>query len=148
MDTQVSSLDEGLEDPRFNDRVRRHTAPYVNARIDRLTNATLQERLDAGRDAIVARLAELDREWDVDRALMVNFAVAGAVALELGRRRSGFLYLLRVQQAFLLLHAIVGWCPPLALLRRLGFRTAKEIAAERALLVERLRAAPRPELVR
>ena len=28
-------------------------------------------------------------------------------------------------------HALQGWCPPLAVLRRLGFRTAKEINEER-----------------
>jgi hypothetical protein len=33
--------------------------------------------------------------------------------------------------AFLLLHAVQGWCPPLPVLRRLGFRTAAEIAYER-----------------
>lgn len=32
---------------------------------------------------------------------------------------------------FLLQHAVQGWCPPVALFRRLGFRTASEIEAER-----------------
>jgi len=33
--------------------------------------------------------------------------------------------------AFLLQHAVQGWCPPLPVLRRLGFRTAREIEVER-----------------
>jgi len=33
--------------------------------------------------------------------------------------------------AFLLQHAIQGWCPPVPILRRLGFRTADEINRER-----------------
>jgi hypothetical protein len=32
---------------------------------------------------------------------------------------------------FLLQHAIQGWCPPVPILRRLGFRTADEINRER-----------------
>lgn len=36
--------------------------------------------------------------------------------------------------AFLFQHAIQGWCPPLPILRRLGFRTAREIDAERTAL--------------
>jgi len=32
---------------------------------------------------------------------------------------------------FLLQHAVQGWCPPLTVFRRLGFRTAGEIARER-----------------
>ncbi len=35
-----------------------------------------------------------------------------------------------VVAAFLLQHALQGWCPPLPLLRRLGIRTAAEIHDE------------------
>jgi hypothetical protein len=31
----------------------------------------------------------------------------------------------------LLLHAVQGWCPPVPLFRRLGFRTSAEIHQER-----------------
>jgi hypothetical protein len=31
----------------------------------------------------------------------------------------------------LLQHAVQGWCPPIPILRRLGFRTADEINRER-----------------
>ncbi|HEX9172508.1 MAG TPA: hypothetical protein VF861_07590, partial [Telluria sp.] len=33
--------------------------------------------------------------------------------------------------AFMVQHALQGWCPPLAVLRRLGLRTVKEINDER-----------------
>lgn len=36
--------------------------------------------------------------------------------------------------AFLLQHALQGWCPPLPVLRALGVRTAEEIGAERTAL--------------
>jgi hypothetical protein len=35
---------------------------------------------------------------------------------------------------FLFQHAIEGWCPPVPILRRLGFRTAREIDIERVAL--------------
>jgi hypothetical protein len=36
-----------------------------------------------------------------------------------------------VVAGFLLQHAVQGWCPPVPLFRRLGFRTAAEIDYER-----------------
>jgi hypothetical protein len=36
--------------------------------------------------------------------------------------------------AFLFQHAMQGWCPPVPILRRLGFRTADEIGKERMAL--------------
>lgn len=124
------------------DRVREHTAGIVNERIDAHTRLLVRDTVARGRDAIVRRLAELDQEWDVDRALMVNFALAGGTSflLGLGRyvnkpllqpRRKGFLYVFGSQLGFLLLHGLAGWCPPASLFRRLGFRTAREIAAEK-----------------
>ena len=139
MNDQLSPLGAAIRDARSDDRIRRHTSPDVNAAIDRSSRASIDDAVSAGRDAIVARLKELDREWDVDRALMTNFAIAGSITHELGHRvHRGFTPFFRAQMGFLLMHAVVGWCPPLVLFRRLGFRTAKEIAAERSALVERL----------
>jgi hypothetical protein len=117
----------------------------VNRKIDRLTSASITEHTQAGPEAIQRRLAELDHEWDVDRALMVNFAIAGGAAFALGLARytdsplfgprlKGFLYLFGTQLAFLLAHGVVGWCPPVVLFRRLGLRTQREIDTERAAL--------------
>lgn len=41
-----------------------------------------------------------------------------------------WLALLAVVTAFLFQHAVQGCCPPLPILRRLGFRTAEEIGQE------------------
>jgi hypothetical protein len=132
-------------DPREDDRVRRHTSAPVNLKIDRLTRAVIEDCATGGRDMIVTRLKELDREWDVDRALMANFAVIGGVTLALSERHhENWKYLFRAQLGFLLMHAVVGWCPPLPVFRRLGFRTAKEIGVERMALLELLETAPRP----
>jgi hypothetical protein len=40
-------------------------------------------------------------------------------------------FLVSTAAAFLLQHAIQGWCPPVGFFRRFGFRTATEIDYER-----------------
>lgn len=83
-------------------------------------------------DKIDERLEELDREWDIERALEANASSVALVGLALGltsdRRWLGLPVLV---SGFLLQHALQGWCPPLPLLRGLGFRTAEEIGQER-----------------
>jgi hypothetical protein len=127
------------------DRVRDHSAQIVNRRIIRGIEASVARCLRQGRDAVVRRLAELDREWDIDRVLMAHFAIAGGIACGvgldkyshqplLGRRQRGWLYFIGAQLTFLFMHASVGWSPPAVVWRRLGIRTKSEIAAERSLL--------------
>jgi hypothetical protein len=135
------------------DRVRGHTAPVVNRRIDRSTQAAMDRSIAEGRDAVLRRLSEIDREWDIDRALMVIFPIAAGVSSALGMRRlvrrrwfgsrsNPFLRLFTAQLGFLLLHGAVGWCPPASLLRRLGFRTKAEIERERWTLLRHLEGEP------
>jgi hypothetical protein len=120
------------------DRVRQHTASTVNARIDREAATRLSEYERLGPIERGRRLAELDREWDIDRGLMLLFSVAGGLTFTLGmtrmgrlRRWNGWLSLFATQVGFMGFHAAVGWCPPVVLLRRLGVRTRKEIDRER-----------------
>jgi hypothetical protein len=157
--TSEAQSDADLAQHLQTDRVRQHTAPYVNARIDALSRASVAACIAAGAAGIQRRLEELDREWDIDRALMVNFAVAGGVTFTAGLaryvqsspmrpRNKGFLYFFGTQLAFLLLHGVAGWCPPASVFRRLGFRTQREIEVERARLRDALREvadAPNPQ---
>lgn len=113
------------------DRVQRHTSETVN----RAIHAAMLERLvyfALHPERIESRLDELDREWDIERALEANassFALAG-LTLGVARDRR-WLALPAAVAGFLLQHAVQGWCPPLPVLRRLGFRTAHEIDQER-----------------
>ena len=53
--------------PATTSRVAMHTADDVNERIRRETDKSLEVYRSAGGDAIARRLAELDREWDIER---------------------------------------------------------------------------------
>ena len=130
--------------PPGQDPIREKTSEAVNARIDRETRGAIDEASESTVH-LRERLAELDHEWDVDRALMLNFAVLGGISATLSlissarRGHPGFFgLLLYTQLGFLAYHAVKRWCPPLPVLRRLGFRTSHEICAERIALHERL----------
>jgi hypothetical protein len=82
------------------------------------------------------RLAELDREWNIERMLetqLGSMALLGTI-MSLITRNKWWLILTGVPASFMLMHAIQGWCPPLPLLRSLGVRTAREIEEERCAL--------------
>ena len=118
--------------PSTVERVPQHTADHVNEQIRRQTEATVARTAAAGPAAIDRRLAELDREWDVERTLEANAATAVLVGVTLGAtvdRR--FFFFPAVIAGFLLQHAVQGWCPPLPIFRRMGFRTQTEIEEER-----------------
>jgi glutathione S-transferase len=141
--TQTTERGSGaaFEAPYF-DRVRERTSPRVNRRIDLSTAASLDRFVDADPATIARHLDDLDREWDIDRAVMAVFAGAGGIAglLSLGRWLSGkkpgrAAAVLAVQLGFLFHHARSGWCPPVAVLRRLGFRTRMEIEEEKRALL-------------
>src|SRR3569623_464655 len=113
-------------------RVPDHTARHVNEEIRRNTEDRIARTVAAGPQAIDGRLAELDREWDIERTLEANAAtvaaVGGGLALLVDRR---FALIPLVVGGFLFQHAVQGWCPPLPVFRRLGFRTQTEIDYER-----------------
>ncbi len=113
------------------DRVPSHTSEDVNERIRALTRASIAYYSEHPEE-IERRLRFLDEEWDVERVLEANaagLALSGTVLGIFADRK--FLVLPLAVTAFLLQHAVQGWCPPLPVLRRLGIRTAREIEAER-----------------
>lgn len=114
------------------ERVRRHTNPRTNDRIDRRTASSIQSYVNRSDGAITQRLDSLDREWDIERVLETNASTLALAGLMLGatvNRR--WLALTGGVLGFLLVHGIHGWCPPLPVLRRLGVRTRAEIDRER-----------------
>jgi hypothetical protein len=81
------------------------------------------------------RLRELDEEWDIERAIEANAAVIGFLGVTLSATHDRrWLFLPALVTGFLFQHAVQGWCPPVPVLRRLGFRTSFEIEEERQAL--------------
>ena len=118
--------------PSTTARVPAHTAGHVNEDIRRRTEENVARVAAAGPAAIDRRLAELDREWDIERLLEANASTLSLIGLGLGRFVDRRFYLLpAVVVGFLLQHAVQGWCPPMPVFRRLGVRTASEIEEER-----------------
>ncbi len=93
------------------------------------------------------RLEELDQEWDIDRMLEAHTAglAIGGFLLGAVMNRKWFV-LPGLAGCFLLQYALEGWCPQLPVLRRLGFRTAEEIAQERLRVVAGSKAASEAEI--
>lgn len=116
-------------------RVTVNTAAHVNQAIRDAANARIAQLAASPVAAIEARLAALDREWDIERCLETGAAslilTGGVLGTTVDRK---WLLLSAGVAAFLLQHAVQGWCPPLPLLRRRGVRTADEINYERMTL--------------
>ncbi|MGM1030463.1 MAG: hypothetical protein ACQEWM_11450 [Actinomycetota bacterium] len=117
------------------DPVRKATDHGVNGRLDEERVARVTALVNAPPDAIARAIDDLDRTWDVERVLEANAATITLVSLALSRLHSTkWLVLSAAVPAFLLQHAIQGWCPPIWLIRRLGVRTRREIDVERTAL--------------
>lgn len=117
--------------PSTTDRVPAHTNPEVNAQIREDYAARIAD-FAAHPERIDDRLEELDREWDIERAIEANAATLALAGLALGATMDRrWLVLPALVTGFLMQHALQGWCPPVPVLRRMGFRTASEIDRER-----------------
>jgi Protein of unknown function (DUF2892) len=117
--------------PSTHQRVRGSTASRINRRIDDQIARNVRY-YSANREEIDWRLSELDEEWDVERMIEANASALMLVGIVLGATADKrFLLLPAAVAAFLLQHAVQGWCPPIPILRRFGFRTADEINRER-----------------
>jgi hypothetical protein len=113
-------------------RVPENTSEEANVAI----RARIQEHVAyyaaLGPEAINERLADLDREWDIERFLEANAATVALFGLTLGTVVDRRFYILPAAVAgFLLQHAFQGGCPPVEILRHFGMRTASEIDEER-----------------
>jgi hypothetical protein len=120
--------------PNTVERVPLNTSDEINQRITRETNRRVHFYA-ANPVGIDRRLRELDEEWDIERVLEANAAsaaLAGTMLAVAVHKR--WLMLPALVGGFLLQHAVQGWCPPVPILRRMGYRTAREIETERIAL--------------
>lgn len=112
-------------------RVEDHTPEILNQRIRERFEANLMYFV-ANPGEISQRLRELDKEWTIERLLEANAAaLAGAGTLMSLFRGKSWLLLPAGATGMLMQHAVQGWCAPLQLFRRMGFRSAAEVEDER-----------------
>lgn len=123
-----------------HDRVRNHSPKVFNKEIDKQSDYIIKTTIQRGSFAIRERLLQLDKEWDIDRALLAFFSTTFVAQLGLSVKRKShrFSIIPFIQSAFLLMYATYGWCPPVPMLRKMGFRTRFEIQAEREELLNAL----------
>ena len=119
--------------PETTTRVAWNTAETINRRIAEQTEERIRHYA-ARPQQIDRRLKELDEEWDMERTLETNAAGVALLGTVLGAINKRFLLLPGLVAGFLLQHALQGWCPPVPILRRMGFRTSYEIEEERQAL--------------
>jgi hypothetical protein len=116
------------------DRVPSQTDEDINRNIRQETAARVRYFAEHP-DKIDRRLRELDEEWDIERVLQANAAALTFAGSMLGATvNKRWLTLPALVGAFLFQHALQGWCPPIPILRRLGYRTPREIEEERVAL--------------
>lgn len=114
------------------DRVRRLTSPEILERLERELERNVRFYSGRSEAEIAHRIAELEKEWSIERYLNTHasaLALTGAVlGLTVSRK---WLLLSAAVGGFLLKHAVSGWCPPVPLLRRLGIKTRSELDREK-----------------
>jgi hypothetical protein len=114
------------------DPARSYSTIQAVKRVDQDTMECLRALAEADRETISRHIEQLDREWDVERYLQTNASLLTLAGVLLGSVKSRrWLILPGVVMPFLLQHGLQGWCPPLAVFRRMGIRTRKEINREK-----------------
>jgi hypothetical protein len=116
--------------PGTDEHVPRYSRSSLDDRIHARTLHDVSRFVGADPVFIDERIRELEIEWDLERALEANAATLALLGIGLGVINRKFLVLPLLMSAFLLQQALRGWCPPVPLIRRLGFRTSTEIREE------------------
>lgn len=111
------------------DAVRAHVPEGLNRPIDERVEACVCAMAERGRPEVTAYLALLEREWDVERGVLVGGSALALVGLLLGRRGRAALGVLSA--GLLLQQGLVGHGPLSALARLMGLRTRREIDLEK-----------------
>jgi hypothetical protein len=117
--------------PSTTDRVHRNTHAKLNERFHRRIHESVERHAQASPQILERRLTRLEHEWDVDRAMETTYSAAFLAGVALAGRNRQWRMVSCVGALSLLSHGLFGWDPLLPLYRRLGFRTAAEIARER-----------------
>jgi hypothetical protein len=116
----------------IHDPVRENTSDDLNVNMDREMADRVREYSGRNYHDLTKRIEELEREWDIERVLEMNTSAIAFSGLLLGMvHNRKWLVLPTIVLPFLFQQSAQGWCPPLPILRRFGFRTRQEIDREK-----------------
>lgn len=113
------------------EHVERHTS---NQSLNAIKRETMEDikHFSSDKALLDQRIKELGKEWDVERNLEMTASLFALTGLLLGTFSSRkWLLVPGLVLPFLFQHALMGWCPPLPIFRKLGKRTRSEIDHEK-----------------
>ncbi|MBI5201938.1 MAG: hypothetical protein HY925_10160 [Elusimicrobia bacterium] len=114
---------------------RRGRFSGIRERIRRRTSVRVARAAAGGPEALRRRLARLSWEPDIHRACGTSLAAAALLGAGLAGRRKSWLLLTGAAAGLWAHQVATGTGPACRLLRRLGFRTTREILQERETLL-------------
>ena len=122
--------------PPTTKRVAMNTCDEINAEIRDQTIHCINTFKDSSQEILNDRIEKLNCEWDTERLLETNAGSMILLSAMMGfnKRKSCWYLLTGTVGFFLLQHALLGSCPPLSFIRKMGIRTAEEINNEKTVL--------------
>ncbi|WNG15466.1 hypothetical protein [Cystobacter fuscus] len=115
------------------DAVRMHAPGEVNRRIDAEVERCVRHMAEQTDHSVISRYLEgLEKEWDLNRVVMVAASAVSLLGCVVGPPRGGAWRLVgAVASGLLLQQGVFGFGPLSLLARRLGVRTRREIDLEK-----------------
>lgn len=121
--------------PATTEKAERNTSAAALQRFDQQLRENIARIKGADRQAIEQRLSELDREWNIERAIGLEAPTMILLGLALGSLSNRKWFAVSAMAArMVILHNLQGWYPLLPVFRAAGLRTAEEIEQERMAL--------------
>eukprot|EP00762_Andalucia_godoyi_P005999 ANDGO_00085.mRNA.1 hypothetical protein ACA1_197720 len=121
------------------DRTRIYASTKLNQKLDENLAESIRAYIDHSFEEITQRIEVLNKEWGMERLLELSASALITVALAslLFTSRGSLLKKLILPvsaSAFLMQHAIQGWCPPFSVLRAFGVRPSAQIFSEKIIM--------------
>jgi hypothetical protein len=114
------------------EKVRKVTSSKKNSKIDALILANIKKYGAKSSAEISERIEELDKEWEIEKALNLNMAVVALMGITSSYLINPYAIILTIiLLLFFIQHVFQGWCPPITILRHFKVRTRPEIDREK-----------------
>lgn len=119
--------------PPTTKRVAINTHPGTNTTIRNNTLRRINVYKNSSDKILSDNISKLNYEWDIERILEAKAAclVLGSTIMGLKSNKKGWFLVAGTAGLFLMQHALQGWCPPVPVVRKMGFRTSEEINNEK-----------------